>query len=104
MDLTTITVVVPLAAVALIAAGAAVHLLFRDLQRTCRVHSDTIVRLNPCFTTIPDADPCCVCMQTPGNVQLSCGHTELCITCALQLKKCPLCRQRIAQISLTVFY
>ena len=42
---------------------------------------------------------CCICLERPPtHVVVPCGHKCLCATCSHSLKRCPLCRTKVAMI------
>jgi hypothetical protein len=45
-------------------------------------------------------DECIVCLDAPRGPRFDCGHCVCCSTCAQQLKRCPMCREKITMLSL----
>jgi len=46
--------------------------------------------------SITCADPCKICFENAADTRLEpCKHRDVCMSCALQLEDCPMCRRHI---------
>ena len=44
-------------------------------------------------------DACTLCFDRPSAAALHpCGHSGICVECAAQLERCPLCRAKVASV------